>query len=52
LGWPYRALRRQERAKSYDPYYDIPDLIQAIAPRPVTVLNSLHPERLLPHLIH
>jgi len=33
-------------------YYDIPDLIQAIAPRPVTVLNSLHPEPLLPHLIH
>jgi hypothetical protein len=32
-------------------HYDIADLIQAIAPRPVTVLNSLHPEPLLPHLI-
>ena len=32
-------------------HYDIPDLIRAIAPRPVTVLNSLHPEPLLPHLM-
>ena len=32
-------------------HYDIPDLIKAIAPRPVTVLNSLHPEPLLPHLL-
>jgi dienelactone hydrolase len=32
-------------------HYDISDLIKAIAPRPVTVLNSLHPEPLLPHLL-
>jgi hypothetical protein len=30
---------------------DIPALIKAIAPPPVTVLNSLHPEPLLPHLM-
>jgi cephalosporin-C deacetylase-like acetyl esterase len=31
-------------------HYDIADLIKAIAPRPVTVLSSLHPEPLLPLL--
>ncbi len=32
-------------------HYDIPDLIKAIAPRPVTIRNS-QPDSLLPHLIH
>jgi cephalosporin-C deacetylase-like acetyl esterase len=33
-------------------HYDLPDLVRAIAPRRVSMVNSLHPGELLPHLKH
>ena len=32
-------------------HYDIPDLVKAIGPARVTLLDSSHPEPLLPHLM-
>jgi len=31
-------------------HYDLPDLVQAIGPKRLTLLDSSHPETLLPHL--